>query len=765
MSLKHEQGWSSVQKQISNDLNKLNHRKIEFELTSNTGNINVSNVQNNQLQRMAAKSTKNESNNANQPTNVELSQKREDIGLFDPTVIPLHLSWSKISAVGPGFYNDGNSCYLNSTLQCLVHTAPLAQILLYDFKNAATNNLAHIQHEDHKTKPILHIFYNLIGQVWKSRESVIAPRGMQTTIRRVGSQFKPFRQEDAHEYLRQLLDKMHEEILDANRIKIKDGRIAETSVISRIFGGYIRNTVSCPKCNYVSQTHNHFQDLSLEIPKGIDSIDAAIAAFIKPENLTNGNEWKCEKCNLKVKAKKQMTLSQLPNVLVLHLKRFSYGNMFGKITKQICFKKHLLVPCSSEGNKKVTYELFGLVVHHGSSSHSGHYVAYVKAANGNWYEMNDSKVTEVSLKSVLSKQAYILFYSKMVLPTAVVPVKSKESMDVNVANKNINKPEIVGKQSLVNDDVGEIITFTDLVTVNGAAKDHAIELNDSLTENNSVFNLSKKPNRLAARRYDELWYFLPFRWRGGRLNDIFRWSWSGKRKLYDFLHDHNVDRKLRFKKENKTTIEEGRNDSDDSSSSDNSSSENDSIKDHNNNKVIKNMNESDNDGEYTNIDDLKTINDVDKTVSSESINPTTMLRSMINYSNRGKEVGGEGVWETVPNHIIAKVKEQTTQQLRLEQKNRQSKQQDSWNELLDQGRTKKVKLKNDENVQNINNQSENYFQKVQDDRINSPNNNTQNSNYFGGRSSNRGGGRSGDGRGRGRDVRGGRGRSNGRSNN
>ena len=80
-------------------------------------------------------------------------------------------------------------------------------------------------------------------------------------------------------------------------------------------------------------------------------------------------------------AKKQMTISKLPNVLVLHLKRFSFGNMTGKNTKHVQFTESLIVPSQdgkSDTKSKVKYHLTGIVVHHGGSSHSGHYVAFVK---------------------------------------------------------------------------------------------------------------------------------------------------------------------------------------------------------------------------------------------------------------------------------------------------------------------------------------------------------------------------------------------------
>ena len=85
-------------------------------------------------------------------------------------------------------------------------------------------------------------------------------------------------------------------------------------------------------------------------------------------------------------------------MLVIHLKRFSYGGQSGKISKGINFDFDLNVPCSSSSSSdsgigsgsgtgsgissgsgsKVSYGLIGVVVHHGSSIHSGHYVAFVK---------------------------------------------------------------------------------------------------------------------------------------------------------------------------------------------------------------------------------------------------------------------------------------------------------------------------------------------------------------------------------------------------
>ena len=76
-----------------------------------------------------------------------------------------------------------------------------------------------------------------------------------------------------------------------------------------------------------------------------------------------------------------MVIHKLPNVLVIHLKRFSYGNVFAKIAKPVQFSAEMLVPYGEKGKAK--YELYGVVVHHGHSAHSGHYIAYVKVKRAN----------------------------------------------------------------------------------------------------------------------------------------------------------------------------------------------------------------------------------------------------------------------------------------------------------------------------------------------------------------------------------------------
>lgn len=223
--------------------------------------------------------------------------------------------------VGPGFFNHGNTCFLNSTLQCLIHTPPLVQILLFDNtvlnnfnnnNNEKNKNNNHNNHNNNNNVPILLLFKRFIDEIYKNNNSlkVISPRQMVNTLRRLNKSFHSYQQEDAHEYLYHLLNTLHNEILKKNNLSIYGQQqnnsnndiinIYDTTFIARIFSGKFCNILTCLKCQYQSKTFNSFQDISLNIGSGIQTINNSIDNYIKIEKLDQGNEWLCERCKKKV---------------------------------------------------------------------------------------------------------------------------------------------------------------------------------------------------------------------------------------------------------------------------------------------------------------------------------------------------------------------------------------------------------------------------------------------------------------------------------
>jgi len=207
----------------------------------------------------------------------------------------------------------------------------------------------------------------------------------------------------------------------------------ETTVANAIFGGFYRSQVKCLHCNHESNTFDPMMDLNIDI-KDCSNIMQGLQRSVRPDRLDGENKYFCEKCRTKRVAQKRGNIHKEPNVLTLQLKRFDFTRMFGgKVCKEISFPEKLNIrPFMSQSQgEPVGYQLYGVLVHSGFSCNSGHYYCYVRAANGTWYEMNDNRVAQVGLQTVLRAQAYILFYlkNKSTPSTATVPpVATKSSV-------------------------------------------------------------------------------------------------------------------------------------------------------------------------------------------------------------------------------------------------------------------------------------------------------------------------------------------------
>ncbi|KAM6245286.1 ubiquitin carboxyl-terminal hydrolase 36 [Porphyrio hochstetteri] len=350
----------------------------------------------------------------------------------------LSMKWERISHIGAGLHNLGNTCFLNSTLQCLTYTPPLANYLL---------SKEHSRNCQQGGFCMLCIMQNHTIQAFTNSGNVIKPVAFTRDLKKIAQHLRFGRQEDAHEFLRYTIDAMQKACL--NGYTKLDRQTQATTLVHQIFGGYLRSRVMCSVCNNVSDTYEACLDLTLDIKKAVNIVQA-LELFVKPEVLCGDNAYMCATCKNKVKASKCFTIHRAPNVLTLSLKRF---NSFSgdKITKDVGYPEFLNIRPYMSRNKgeSVTYGLYAVLVHSGYSCHAGHYYCYVKASNGQWYQMNDDMVRLSNIKVVLNQQAYLLFYVRVSNPKKSMEqpgVKAASSLPGRAAgvSNQVKKPKVNG---------------------------------------------------------------------------------------------------------------------------------------------------------------------------------------------------------------------------------------------------------------------------------------------------------------------------------
>ena len=349
---------------------------------------------------------------------------------------------SNISSDFKGLKNFGNSCYSNVIIQILTS--------IPEFINALYKRYTLVENENDLLidYPILSRIIEIMSN-YKSKNTSLASNYLKEIVYKFDSSGS---QNDAHEFLVFLLDRLNIELLnienkykiinDTNdlnniskdNIKVDEKKISnddegeweevkkggktmkqtnsiknfKTSILGEVFQGILKQDI-IQKGNSTSncQIEPFF---SLHLDNEEPTIEKMFEKFFKKKTIEDSGDKYI-----------QSFLEKCPNIFIVNAKGFFYdkkNQTVIKIKKELIFGEKLIVNKDYVSpylrNKNIEYELIGIVVHKGNLATEGHYICYCKDnKDKTWFYLDDNKVIKVSEDLLHKLRPYILFYKKL----------------------------------------------------------------------------------------------------------------------------------------------------------------------------------------------------------------------------------------------------------------------------------------------------------------------------------------------------------------
>ena len=324
-----------------------------------------------------------------------------------------------------GFTNIGNTCYMNSILQCLCH---LPQLQSNHLKKEYKKNVL-------SDKSIINEWIRIQNNMWDNDDSIKYIHTMDILkcfihkCQEKDIYFESFNQNDSSEFLIYFLDFFHDCIKRKvsvtitgevnsfyDKLKIKSIESWKTffqnnySYIIQNFYSESLSFISCSNCNHININHEPMLVITLTQKKEFTSIHDCLQEYIKKDTLDIDNSWKCDKCNENNCPDKKILFWEFSPIVIFQIKQ--YNDNSHKLNNHIDFPLSIDLNdyCINSNNHNTIYKLISTSIHSGSLR-GGHYYANCLNINDNqWYNYNDTNVSLINEKDVLQENPYCFFY-------------------------------------------------------------------------------------------------------------------------------------------------------------------------------------------------------------------------------------------------------------------------------------------------------------------------------------------------------------------
>ena len=325
-----------------------------------------------------------------------------------------------------GLKNYGNTCFCNVVMQSIVTNKQFFKKLSLYYDKLINKEQKVID----STFSALYNFYQSV-YFYLNKNSSLSSSHLQT----LSVLFDPYqKQNDTHEFLLFLLNKLHEECLllqeefkdllkleeetdeenweevkkDGKRMKLMNkSNEFPISIIKTFFGGTLKHETTRQGVSLSESRIDPFYAITIDSKES--SLEGNIDIYFSKKTVDKGLYQKSY-------------IENLPEIFIIQLKSYYYDKNTKTVNKDykkvtyndsLSIKESWISPSQANFLKNKKYELTSIIVHQGKTVNEGHYVCFCKEEIDNksrWLYINDKQILNVNFVDVSNHRPYILLY-------------------------------------------------------------------------------------------------------------------------------------------------------------------------------------------------------------------------------------------------------------------------------------------------------------------------------------------------------------------